>query len=106
MNPFALLPNDLLDWFLSVYLDFQSQITCKKVCKHFKNIKNRLIPENLHAKLTNNILKQFPFLTTLYTSYNPNITDEGLKYVPLLTTLDAKGNSNITSGDVKRINKK
>ncbi len=60
MNPFALLPNDLLDWFLSVYLDFYSKITCKKVCKRFRNIKIRLIPYVLH-----NILKQFPLLTIL-----------------------------------------
>ena len=106
MNLFALLPNDLLDWFLSSYLDFHSKITCKKVCKRFRNIKIRLIPRNLHAKLTNNILKQFPLLTTLDARGNPNITSEGLKYVPLLTTLDVTGNSNITSGDVKRINKK
>jgi len=101
MNPFALLPNDLLDWFLSVYLDFQSQINCKKVCRRFRNIKIRLIPGNLHKKLTNNILKQFPFLTILDATSNSNITSEGLKYVPLLTTLDARFNPNITDEDIK-----
>ena len=103
MNRFELLPNDLLDWFFSKYLSFRSQITCKKVCKRFKNIKIRLIPGNPHAKLTNTILKQFPFLTELYATYNLNITSEGLKYVPLLKTLNANSNPNITSEGLKYV---
>lgn len=80
MNPFTKLPHDLLDWFLSDYLDFRSQMTCRKVCKRFNiNIKIRQIPNDLHKKLTSNILKQFPLLTTLDANYNPKITDEDKK---------------------------
>src|SRR5437016_1685659 len=108
--------------------DFLSQIRLTQLCKYFYD--NLKIYDFLNINyqylwlLSDNIIKNYPFIKKLYAYENTNITDAGIKHLNLHTlisphnkkitdkgikhmslhTLDARYNCNITDDGIKHMN--